>query len=116
MLFAKRLDDFQSLRRKAVRVVQYQGNNRIKTLKEQVGTKGYAAGFEGLITYINGLLPSNEVIKQALRKTVPTFPELAVRELVANALIHQDLFVTGTGPMVEIFEDRIEISNPGTPL
>jgi predicted HTH transcriptional regulator len=44
------------------------------------------------------------------------FPELAVRELVANALIHQDFFVTGTGPMVEIFDDRIEITNPGEPL
>ena len=39
-----------------------------------------------------------------------------VRELVANALIHQDFFVTGTGPMVEIFDDRIEITNPGAPL
>ena len=44
------------------------------------------------------------------------FPELAVRELVANALIHQDFFVTGTGPMVEIFEDRVEITNAGEPL
>ena len=44
------------------------------------------------------------------------FPELAVRELVANALIHQDFFVTGAGPMVEIFDDRIEITNPGEPL
>jgi predicted HTH transcriptional regulator len=44
------------------------------------------------------------------------FPELAVRELVANALIHQDFFATGTGPMVEIFDDRIEITNPGEPL
>ena len=44
------------------------------------------------------------------------FPELAVRELVANALIHQDFFITGAGPMVEIFDDRIEITNPGVPL
>jgi predicted HTH transcriptional regulator len=44
------------------------------------------------------------------------FPELAVRELVANALIHQNFFVTGAGPMVEIFDDRIEITNPGEPL
>jgi predicted HTH transcriptional regulator len=61
-------------------------------------------------------VPTNEVIEQALRKTVPMFPELAVRELVANALIHQDFFTSGTGPMVEIFEDRMEITNPGEPL
>jgi predicted HTH transcriptional regulator len=116
ILFAKRLGDFHSLRRKAVRVIQYRGTGRIKTLKEQVDTGGYACGFEGLIGFINGLLPSNEVIEQALRKTIPMFPELAVRELVANAIIHQDFFVTGAGPMVEIFDDRIEITNPGEPL
>lgn len=116
ILFAKRLDAFHPLGRKAVRVVQYRGTGRVETLKEQEGAKGYACGFEGLVGYINGLLPANEVIEQALRKSVPMFPELAVRELVANALIHQDFFVTGTGPMVEIFDDRIEITNPGEPL
>lgn len=116
VLFAKQLGSFGSIERKAMRVVQYRGTGRTKTVKEQVGTKGYASGFEGLINYINGLLPSNEVIEQALRRTVPMCPELAVRELVANALIHQDLLVTGAGPMVEIFDDRIEITNPGVPL
>ncbi len=81
-----------------------------------MGAKGYASGFEGLVGYVNGLLPSNEVIGQALRRIVPMFPELAIRELVANALIHQDFFVTGAGPMIEIFNDRIEITNPGEPL
>lgn len=116
VLFAKRLDAFHALRRKAVRVIQYRGTGRTETLREQVDGKGYACGFEGLIGYINGLLPANEVIGEALRKSVPMFPELAVRELVANALIHQDFFVTGAGPMVEIFEDRIEVTNPGEPL
>ena len=116
MLFAKRLSDFRGLQRKAVRVIQYRGKGRTETLKEQEGTKGYACGFEGLISYINGLLPVNEVMRQALREVVPMFPELAVRELVSNALIHQDFSVAGAGPMVEIFEGRIEITNPGEPL
>lgn len=116
ILFAKKLGSMPGLRRKAMRVIQYRGHDRTETRKEQVGDRGYASGFEGLIGFINGLLPSNEVIKDALRKTVPKFPELAVRELLANALIHQDFTVTGAGPMVEIFEDRIEVTNPGAPL
>ena len=96
ILLAKKLADFRSLKRKAIRVMVYRGASRIETIREQEGTKGYANGFEGLIGFINGLIPTNEVIEQALRKKVPLYPELAVRELVANALIHQDFFITGT--------------------
>ena len=116
ILFAKQLGEFEQLRRKAVRVIVYKGTGRIETVKEQEGGKGYASGFEGLIAYINSVLPSNEIIGQALRKDVPVYPELAVRELVANTLIHQDFSVTGAGPMIEIFDDRMEVTNPGEPL
>jgi ATP-dependent DNA helicase RecG len=44
------------------------------------------------------------------------YPEIAVRELIANALIHQNFSVTGVGPMIEIFANRMEITNPGIPL
>ena len=116
VLFAKQLADFRSLRRKAMRVVQYRGNSRIEALRERVCEEGYASGFESLIGFIDGLLPSKETIEHGIRTTVTGFPMPAVRELVANALIHQDFFTTGTGPIVEIFEGRIEITNPGPPL
>ena len=116
ILFAKNLDSFRGLSRKAVRVIVYEGRNRLKTVREQVGRKGYASGFEGLIEFVNALLPRNEVIGKALRKDVPMYPEPAIRELVPNALIHQDFSVTGSGPMIEIFADRMEITNPGLPL
>lgn len=117
ILFAKRLSDFPSLSRKAVRVIKYEGNDRISAAsKEQIECKGYANGFEGLISYINNLLPNNEVLGQALRRVVPMYPEIAVRELVANAIIHQNFFMQGTSPLIEIFNDRLEITNPGAPL
>lgn len=116
ILFAKKISEFPSLKRKALRLVQYKGNDRIHTQKEQEGTKGYATGFSGLIDFINAMLPANEVIGEALRTETPMYPEVAIRELVANALIHQDFSVKGAGPMIEIFSDRMEITNPGTPL
>lgn len=116
ILFARDIRHFPGLARKAVRVVLYDGKGRIKAVREQDGIKGYAAGFSGLVDYVNGRLPKNEVVGRALRKDVPMYPELAVRELIANALIHQDFSVTGAGPMVEIFSDRMEVTNPGVPL
>lgn len=116
VLFARDLHFFKGLSRKALRLIVWEGRGRLKTLREQTGQKGYAAGFEGLIDYVTALLPRNEVIGKALRHEVPMYPALAVRELIANALIHQDFSVTGAGPMVEIFSDRMEITNPGIPL
>lgn len=118
ILFATKLGDFDaSLARKGVRFVSYAGKNRAAQVTHRLdGQKGYAVGLEGLVGYINALLPKNEQIGQALREEHPLFPERSLRELVANALIHQDMTVTGAGPLIELFEDRIEISNPGAPL
>jgi len=116
ILFAKDISKFDRLARKALRVVIYDGDSRIQTIREQDGSKGYAVGFGGAISFINSQLPQNEQIGEALRKEVRMYPEIAIRELVANAIIHQDFSIRGTGPIVEIFSDRIEITNPGIPL
>ena len=115
ILFANRIGDFRRLERKAIRVIQYQGTGRTESVGERQSLWGYAAGFANLLRYINGRI-YKENIGQGLRRTLPMVPEVAVRELVANALIHQDFSVTGAGPMVEIFDTRIEITNPGAPL
>jgi predicted HTH transcriptional regulator len=86
ILFARRLDDFFKLRRKAMRVILYRGKGRVETQREQVAAKGYATGFEGLVSFIMALVPTNEVIEKAFRKTVPMYPELAIRELVVMLL------------------------------
>jgi len=116
ILLASDLSKFRHLARKAVRVIEYDGDGRVRTRREHQGHRGYAAGFEGLIEFLKGMLPENEVIGEALRKTVPMYPELAIRELVANVIIHQDFTVSGTGPLVEVFDGRLEITNPGEPL
>lgn len=116
VLFARNLGDFQRLARKALRVIIYRGTNRVETIKEHSDGRGYAVAFARTIAYINDQLPQNEQIGQALRQEVRMYPEIAIRELVANALIHQDFSITGAGPTVEIFAERMEITNPGLPL
>src|SRR4030067_783028 len=116
LLLAKHLDDFPDIARKAARVVVYVGTSKLDTRLDQTGTKGYAVGFQGLVRFIMNQLPQNEVIADALRKEVKLVPEVVIRELVANALIHQDMRITGSSVMVEIYGNRIEISNPGEPI
>lgn len=116
LLLAKRLQDFPDIARKAPRVVVYTATSKLDTKLDQAGTKGYAVGFQGLIRFIMAQLPQNEVIHDALRKEVKLVPEITIRELVANALIHQDFRIGGSSMMVEIYSDRVEISNPGDPI
>jgi predicted HTH transcriptional regulator len=116
LLLARRLQDFPDVSRKAPRVVVYTGTSKLETKLDQPGTKGYAVGFQGLVRFVMSQLPQNEVIQDALRKEVKLVPEVAIRELVANSLIHQDFSITGASMMVEIYSDRVEISNPGDPI
>jgi ATP-dependent DNA helicase RecG len=116
LLLAKKLERFPDLARKAPRVVVYTGESKLDTRVDQPGQRGYAVGFPGLVSFVMAQLPQNEVIENALRKSVKLLPQDSVRELVANALIHQDLSIGGASPMIEIYANRIEISNPGEPI
>lgn len=116
LLLARRLADFPDLARKAPRVVVYEGANKLRTRLDQTGSLGYAVGFQGLVRFVMAQLPQNEVIEDALRKEVKLVPEGVVRELLANALIHQDFRIGGASVMVEVYSNRVEISNPGEPI
>lgn len=115
ILLAKDLRDFDNLYRKAVRVIVYNGKSKIDTVREQCFEQGYAVCFPMMIDWVNGQLPANEEIGKALREDVRMYPEIAIREICANMIIHQDFNVLGF-PMIEIYSDRVEISSPGQPL
>lgn len=105
VLFARALDKFEGIMRKAPRVLIYEGSDKLKTTGIDVpGTKGYVVGFEGLINFINSHIPSDTVIGKAFRTEVKMFPEDAIRELVANALIHQDFNEAGTSVTIGIYK------------
>lgn len=116
ILLAKRLDAFTpDLARKAPRVVIYEGANKLATREDKTGNRGYAVGFESLVDFIHSAAPRNRIVEQTVREEVKMFPKQAIRELVANALVHQDFLATGASVMIEMYVDRLEVSNPGLP-
>ena len=118
ILFAKRLEDFPSaIARKTIRFVVHDGDGRADTVIHRKDMQeGYAVALNDFIDYLDDLFPRNEQIVGAFREERPLYPIEAIRELVANALIHQDMTIRGTGPLVEMFNGRLEITNPGLPL
>jgi ATP-dependent DNA helicase RecG len=116
ILLAKRLRDFPDLLRKGARLAVYSGKSKVETKLTKIGTKGYAVGFKGLVSFIMTQIPQNEVIKDSIRAEVRMVPDVVIRELVANALIHQDFTMTGTSVAIDLYSNRIDISNPGEPI
>ncbi|MBW4542565.1 MAG: putative DNA binding domain-containing protein [Myxacorys chilensis ATA2-1-KO14] len=116
ILLAKKLDAFSpKLARKAPRVVIYEGINKLQTRYDRTDNRGYAVAFEDLVDFVYSSAPQNRFIEEVVREEVKMFPRQALRELIANALVHQDFLATGASVMIEMYSDRIEISNPGIP-
>jgi len=113
---ARNLKDYSAFAEKSARVIVYDGFNKVKTRSDTTGRFGYALTFQNLMGFVCKVLPKSEVIEQALREEAPLYPELALREIIANALIHQDFTISGSRPLIEVFNDRIEITNPGNLL
>ena len=116
ILFARNLEDFALLRRKSPRVTVFEGKGKFRSTHEQFMTKGYAVGYDDLVNFVTGLIPHTETFGPAQRRREKKFPAIAVRELIANALMHQDFEMRGMSVDIDIFDDRMEISSPGTPL
>lgn len=101
--------------RKAPRFIIYDGKNKLKTRNDVTGRRGYAAGFKSLVDFVHNSAPQNQFIEEVIREETKMFPKQALRELIANALVHQDFLATGASIMIEMYADRVEISNPGLP-
>ncbi len=84
--------------------------------QEQTFAKGYAISHEEVVRFVMAIIPQEEVLDGAIRRKAVSFPEVAVRELTANMMVHQELDQRGMSPMVEVFDGRIEFSNAGAPL
>jgi ATP-dependent DNA helicase RecG len=60
------------------------------------------------------ILGHQERYDGAYREDMPRVPERAIREALVNAVAHRDYAIFGSRVLVEIFDDRIDVTNPGT--
>ncbi|MCL2159830.1 MAG: winged helix-turn-helix transcriptional regulator, partial [Oscillospiraceae bacterium] len=75
---------------------------------------GIIENIDNAIVFLKRNLRVRYEIKTVQRKNILELPEDALREAVTNAVCHRDYFEKGARTMVEIFDDRVEITNPGS--
>ncbi len=114
ILFAANLQKFPNMTGREVIVRKYIGENNRQQEFEQHGAYGYAVGFEGLVDFVMNTTSTEDI--KVKRESIPTYPRIAIREFIANALVHQDFGITGMPVTIEIFSNRISITNAGAPL
>ena len=116
LLLARKLSDFPGLRKRALRIVRFEGKGNLSILDDRFFDEGYATSLQKAEEYIMTSIPVQEIVDGAFRKIRHAYPQAAVRELLVNAVIHQDMTITTAGPFVGLYENRIEFNNPGTSL
>lgn len=115
ILFAKDFNDFDSMKSREVIVRKYVGSHNREQEFERPVFEGYAIGFEKLVDFLLTHSGATEDIR-VLRGSKYTYPRIAIREFLANALVHQDFSMNGMPVTIEIFSNRLSITNAGAPL
>ncbi|MFH0926708.1 MAG: ATP-binding protein [bacterium] len=92
----------------------FDGSERIRILNRKDYTEDIITNINNALHFIRqGLRVRYEMSGTARRKEIYEIPLDAIREAVINAVTHRDYFLFGSHTVIEIFDDRIEISNPG---
>ena len=110
LLFSKRITKF--FLNADISCVLYQGDTKAVMLDKKVFESDFLSNFENAVLFILRNTKTRADIINLRRVETPEIPEAALREAVLNAMIHRDYFVQGR-ILVEVYEDRVEILNPG---
>ena len=114
LLFANRLTDFENLRFRGLILRRYEGNNNLVMINERHSEAGYAVEFDDLLDWLENNTSKEKIISSRTREI--TYPRVAMREFMANVMVHQDFSITGMPLTIEIFGNRIVFTNPGSLL
>lgn len=96
-----------------IQVGRFAGTDRRRML-DSAEVRSYLPGAaEDAIAFLRRHMSREAVIGPVKRTDLWTFPVVAVREAIMNAIVHADYSQRGAPIRVALFDDRLEIENPG---
>ncbi|MFW5760685.1 MAG: ATP-binding protein [Cyclobacteriaceae bacterium] len=97
-----------------VRCTAFEGENKIQIVDDKFFGGPLMRQYEQAMQWLkNKLNVRYEIEGSGPRKEVWEIPETALKEAIINALCHRDYYDKGAKIAIELFKDRVEISNPG---
>jgi len=92
----------------------FEGTERIKVLNRKDFAEDIITNIDNSLLFIKqSLKVEYKMTDEARRQEIYEIPLQAIREAVVNAVAHRDYFADGSHITIEIFDDRLEIGNPG---
>ena len=96
-----------------IRCVRFSGIVRDEVLDHQDIDDYLPLALDKIISFVQRNTKLGAEIGPSIRKNIAEYPPVVVKEAITNALIHTDYSAAGSQTQVAIFDDRIEITNPG---
>jgi ATP-dependent DNA helicase RecG len=91
----------------------YKGITKMHILDVKDFNEGVVSNIDEAMLFLKKHLNVSYEIETTKRRDIWEIPEKALRESVVNSICHRDYFEIGSRVMIEIFDDRVEITNPG---
>jgi len=96
------------------RCLLFKGTDKVHIMDDKTFEGNLIEQYNGAYAYLYQKLNLNYIIEGAgPRKEILEIPEEALKEALVNALCHRDYYARGAVTHVEIFDDRVDITNPG---
>lgn len=96
------------------RCLLFKGTNKTYILDDKTFEGNLLQQYNGALAYLIQKLNLNYIIEgSGPRKEVLEIPEDIFKECLLNCLAHRDYYEKGAVTHVEIFDDRVDITNPG---
>ena len=112
VLFFARDIDFL-LNHAIVGCVLYKGNDKVHILDKKDFKANLVDNIDNAMLFIQRHTKLRYKIEHLRREEIPDYPEVALREAVINAVCHRDYFDKRANVLIEVFADRVVITNPG---
>lgn len=96
-----------------IRCVRFIGTNRSESMDNATIDTHLPSAVDQVLDFITKNTFTKTEIGKKRRVNIPQYPPIALREAVINAIVHTDYTIKGSSIIVAIFDDRIEITNPG---
>jgi ATP-dependent DNA helicase RecG len=112
VLFFARDIDFL-LNHAMVVCVLYRGSEKVTILDKKDFTGNIVDNIDNALLFVQRHTKVRLKIEHLQHEEIPDYPEVALREAIINAVCHRDYFDKRANVLVEVFADRVVITNPG---